>query len=580
MAKGAGKTEFDPYYSHWADLAARRVLAAHPEVRPIVVAAGITPSGVVHVGNFREVMTVDLVARALRDQGIEVRFVYSWDDFDVFRKVPVDMPEQSMLQAHLRRSVVDVPDPFGETDSYASHHVERFEASLVPLGIEPEFIRQSQRYRAGRYAEGIRRALEKRDVIRRVLDQFRSTPLPEDWLPLAGFCAACRRDEVDFAWDGEWRVELDCRACGEKASVDLREGGDVKLPWRVDWPMRWAYERVCFEPGGKDHSSAGGSFDTAKQIVSPVYDWQAPEYVPYDFVRIKGAGGKISSSAGGAVTVAECLEIYEPEMLRWIFASQRPNSEFQISFDVDVIKLYEDYDRAVAIAHEPDDGIGSGSRSVSEKSGEKVAEKVGEKSGEKVGKNGSKKDKKRQIVRRTLELASVRPRRIEPGSTPERVPSFRPLSMILQIYDGDLERTLAHYRATGEVETRVEQDRLRARAERVWAWLERHAPEDFRYRIRQEPRSEPLAAGEVREALARLVSILEAQPGMTEAELVPRLQALFEGLSITPQDFYPDVYDLLIARPKGPKLTTLLGTMGSERALPLLRAGLGAGLGA
>ena len=548
MADGARATEFDPYYSHWADLAARRVLAARPEVRPIVVAAGITPSGVVHVGNFREVMTVDLVARALRDQGIDVRFVYSWDDFDVFRKVPADMPEQELLEAHLRRSVVDVPDPFGETDSYASHHVERFEASLAPLGIEPEFIRQSQRYRTGRYAEGIRRALEKRDVIRGVLDQFRSTPLPEDWLPLAGFCAACRRDEVDFTWDGEWRVDLGCRACGEKTSVDLREGGDVKLPWRVDWPMRWAYERVCFEPGGKDHSSAGGSFDTAKQIVGPVYDWQAPEYVPYDFVRIKGAGGKISSSAGGAVTVAECLEIYEPEMLRWIFASQRPNSEFQISFDVDVIKLYEDYDRAVAIAHESDDG--------------------------------SKKDKKRQIVRRTLELASVRPRRIEPGSAPERVPSFRPLSMILQIYDGDPERTLAHYRATGEVETGVEEDRLRARAERVWAWIERHAPEDFRYRIRQAPRPEPVAAGEGREALARLVAILEAEPDIAEAELVPRLQALFEGLSITPQDFYPDVYDLLIARPKGPKLTTLLGTMGSERALPLLRAGLGAGSGA
>jgi lysyl-tRNA synthetase class I len=61
---------FDPHFSHWADIAARRVLAANPERRPIVVAAGITPSGVVHVGNFREVMTVDLVARALRDQGI------------------------------------------------------------------------------------------------------------------------------------------------------------------------------------------------------------------------------------------------------------------------------------------------------------------------------------------------------------------------------------------------------------------------------------------------------------------------------------------------------------------------------
>ena len=64
---------FDPYLSHWADVAARRTIAAHPDVDTYVVAAGITPSGVVHVGNFREVMTVDLVARALRDHGKSVR---------------------------------------------------------------------------------------------------------------------------------------------------------------------------------------------------------------------------------------------------------------------------------------------------------------------------------------------------------------------------------------------------------------------------------------------------------------------------------------------------------------------------
>jgi len=171
-----GTPDFDPYFSHWADIAGRRTLAAHPDGRPIVVAAGITPSGVVHIGNFREVITVDLVARALRDQGIEVRFIYSWDDFDVFRKVPKGMPEPEMLEANLRRSVADVPDPFGRTDSYASHHVEQFESSLAPLGIEPEFIRQSRCYRAGRYADGIRRALEQHPYVTELLVLCRVIP--------------------------------------------------------------------------------------------------------------------------------------------------------------------------------------------------------------------------------------------------------------------------------------------------------------------------------------------------------------------------------------------------------------------
>jgi len=305
--------------------------------------------------------------------------------------------------------------------------------------------------------------------------------------------------------------------------------------------MRWAFEGVCFEPGGKDHSSAGGSFDTAKQIVGPVYGGEAPQYVAYDFVRIKGRGGKISSSKGGAVTVSDCLEVYEPEMLRWIFASQRPNSEFQISFDLDVIKLYEDYDRAIALAFTLDDG--------------------------------SKKDKKRQNVRRTIELSRIEARRIEPSDRPDRVPSFRPLSMILQIYDGDIERALDHYVSTGEIETDAERERFRSRAVCVWNWVEKYAPDEFRYRIRQTPSEERLS-GEPREILARLVGILEANSRISEAELIPHLKALCEGTSLSPQEFYPFAYGLLIDREKGPKLTTLLSTMGIDRALPLLRAGL------
>jgi lysyl-tRNA synthetase class 1 len=305
--------------------------------------------------------------------------------------------------------------------------------------------------------------------------------------------------------------------------------------------MRWAFEGVCFEPGGKDHSSAGGSYDTAKQIVGPVYGGRAPEYVAYDFVRLKGLGGKISSSAGRVTTVADCLRIYEPEMLRWIFASQRPNSEFQISFDLDVIKLYEDYDRAVAIAHQPDDG--------------------------------SKKDKKRQIVRRTIELASVQPMKIEPADRPGRVPSFRPLSLILQIYDGDISRALSRYESTGEVETDVERRRFRARSECVWNWILDFAPEEFCYRIRETPVSVGLE-GEPRDVLARLISVLEENPKISEAELIPHLKTLCDGTSLEARDFYPYAYDLLIARSKGPRLTTLLITMGMDRALPLLRAGL------
>ena len=78
--------------------------------------------------------------------------------------------------------------------------------------------------------------------------------------------------------------------------------------------------------------------------------FSAPVTFPYDFLSIKGRGGKISSSSGEVVSLREMLEIYQPEVVRYLFASTRPNTEFAISFDLDVIKIYEDYDRCERIA--------------------------------------------------------------------------------------------------------------------------------------------------------------------------------------------------------------------------------------
>ena len=535
----------DPYLNHWADQAAAKTLAAHPHARVTTVAAGITPSGVVHVGNFREVMTVDLVARALRDRGAAVRFIYSWDDFDVFRKVPGGMPKPELLATHLGRSIVDVPDPFDEHDSYASHHIAAFERSLPPMGIRPEFIRQSRRYRAGEYAEGIHKALQQAATIREILNRVReettaSSRLDDDWLPLYGFCDECGRDKLVFAVTGERTVRYTCERCGHAREVDLREGGNLKLPWRVDWPMRWAHEGVCFEPGGKDHSTAGGSFDTAKDIVREVYGGSAPEYVGYDFVRIKGRAGKISSSKGEVVTVSDCLEVYEPEVLRWIFVSYRPNTEFQISFDLDVVTLYEAYDRVRRTAY---------------------------------GLEETKDEHKRLVAQRALDLSSVTPHRVLPGEAMPFIPGFRHLSMILQIFEGDLERTVQHYVDAGLLAGDAGRERCLQRARCVRNWVEKFAPDDFRYTIRTAAKTRALSPDEAT-ALRRLVEVLRARPDVDEDGLVPTMKTLCEGTALDNKSFLPVVYDLLIGRDKGPKLTTLVTVMGTRRALELLAPSL------
>lgn len=133
----------------------------------------------------------------------------------------------------------------------------------------------------------------------------------------------------------------------------------------------------------------------------------------------------------------------------------------------------------------------------------------------------------------------------------------------------------AHYEAEGHLGDAESRRRFDQRARCVWSWIEQYAPEDFRYRIRKEPVVHPVE-GEHRVALAKLVAILETHPAASDDALGEQFKQLAGELTIPLKDFYPLVYELLLGRDRGPKLSTLLATMGAARALPLLRPSLGA----
>jgi lysyl-tRNA synthetase class 1 len=103
----------------------------------------------------------------------------------------------------------------------------------------------------------------------------------------------------------------------------------------------------------------------------------------------------------------------------------------------------------------------------------------------------------------------------------------------------------------------------------VWHWIEHFAPEEFCYRIRTEPVTRAVD-GDARILLQRLVDALTEQPNMDEPALIEVIKALPEGTEMKRADFFPVVYDLVLDRPKGPKLSTLLMTMGLDRARSLL----------
>ncbi|MBU2576649.1 MAG: lysine--tRNA ligase [Nanoarchaeota archaeon] len=324
----------------WADAIADQIIKQKGTKKEYVCASGITPSGQVHIGNFREVITTDMVVRALRDKGKKVRFIYSWDDFDRFRKVPAGVNKD--YEKYLGMPISDIPSPFDDSMSYAEFNEEKFENSIGKVWIEPEFIYQNEMNKKCAYADLIKIALEKKDKIKEILNKFRKEPLEKDWWPIMIYCGACKKDLTKITSVDGYKISYECE-CGHSETFDIRKKGIVSIRWRIDWPLRWRYEHVDFEPGGIDHSVYGGSFTTSKEISKEVFDFEPPVYQFYEWIGIKG-GQAFSSSAGNALMLSEVEEIYEPAVLRYLFVGTKPRSAFNISFDNDVISIYEKFD--------------------------------------------------------------------------------------------------------------------------------------------------------------------------------------------------------------------------------------------
>ena len=73
------------WVGHICDRIEQHVQKTKDEDATIVCASGISPSGPIHLGNLREVMTVHLVAEELLSRGRRVEHQHFWDDFDRLR---------------------------------------------------------------------------------------------------------------------------------------------------------------------------------------------------------------------------------------------------------------------------------------------------------------------------------------------------------------------------------------------------------------------------------------------------------------------------------------------------------------
>ena len=339
---------------HWSEKIAQEIVRRRPDKEEYVCAAGISPSGTIHIGNFRDVATSYFVVKALRKMGKKARLLFSWDEYDRLRKIPVDVAKvNGDMEQYIGRPYVDVPNPFDDCDqypNYAAHFEHIFETAMERFGIEMDYRHQAAMNRSGKYVELVLKALSKRGEIFDILDSFRTQEAQpgerEAYYPVAIYCPHCGKDTTTIlSYDENTHVAHYRCTCGHEGDFDFTKDFHCKLAWKIDWPMRWLYEGVDFEPGGKDHASPTGSYQTSRVISEKIFGYEAPLFQGYEFIGIRGTTGKMSGSSGLNLSPDALLKIYQPEVILWLYSKTEPTRAFDFCFDDGILKQYFEFDR-------------------------------------------------------------------------------------------------------------------------------------------------------------------------------------------------------------------------------------------
>lgn len=323
----------------WLDNIVDKVMSEKQPQSEIVVSSGVSPSGAYHLGTLREIMTAEAVARELRMRGRTVRHVHFSDDYDVFRKVPADIPDE--YEKYLGMPLSDIPSPFSD-ESYADYYVSDLVPAAKGLHIDMEIMRAHQKYNQGFFTEAIETALDSIEDIRSILEDISGRKLDPNWSPIQVLENGRLKNRKFISIDKENKLIRYLNSDGNQSEVAYNDGS-VKLNWRIDWPARWSILGVDVEPFGRDHATKGGSFDTGKAIVSQVFGAQPPLPLPYNFINKAGDTKKMSKSKGDSVTAVELLNNVPAEVVWFFMLRYAPDKLLFFDTEKTLISIFDDF---------------------------------------------------------------------------------------------------------------------------------------------------------------------------------------------------------------------------------------------
>jgi lysyl-tRNA synthetase class 1 len=367
------------------------------------------------------------------------------------------------------------------------------------LGIKPDIYRTQSIYAKGEFNPAIKEILDHVDKVRKIYSEMYHKNIPDTWYPLQVICPKCSKLGTTkvTGWDGK-EVEFVClpdlvkwaEGCGSKGKISPFDGRG-KMPWKVEWAAKWATLGVTIEGAGKDHASAGGSYDVSMRICREVFGKKPPLKLGYEFFL--SGGKKMSSSKGLGMTGEELLEVLEPRVARFLMIKVDPTRAVEFTpRGTDIIpKLYDDYQKA----------------------GSAYFEKTNEDLG------------------RSFELSQI--------GSPEKTPEVR-FSVLAQLIQ------------MPNMANQIKKENLEEWVKYATVWIKKYAPDSEKFEISKELPEQAKSLSEIqKEYLRKITALLDKN--LNGKDLQKELYELAKVSNIPTKDAFAAIYLVLIGKDHGPK---------------------------
>lgn len=502
---------------YWADKVAKEIIESK-KYKPYWVDDMFTPSGFAHIGSLRGPLVHDLIFKALIHVGIEATFSFVINDFDPIDGLPKELEEKYSKYLGFPLRAVKWGD--GE-DSFAEHFANDFKRVLQSLGVNPNYYSSWDLYHEGKFDEVIKLALDNAEKIQDIYQKVSGSKKREKgWLPLQVICENCGKLGTTrvYDWDGK-TVAYACEkelvkwaeGCGFSGRISPF-GGNGKLPWKVDWPAHWMVLGVTIEGAGKDHSSAGGSRDIARELVKEVFKIDEPYNLPYEFFLI--GGKKMTSSKALGLKSRDLTDLLPLEVGRFLFC--RTDYKQAVEFDpigtMAIPDLFDEYDRCFKAYTDSAD----------------------------------------ETLARTFEMSHI-------GELPEKketfLPRFRDVVNFIQIPNIDILKKFEEIK--GLSLTSVEKNLLEERVVYAKVWIDKYAPDEFRLQMSSElPEKVKELSKEQKEFLKKVAELVKENDSPEQLQLA--LYNLTKELGFDAKKSFSAIYIALSGKEFGPKAAWFL----------------------